>query len=671
MFGRLTLHDLIPHDMIVGGAVAGMVLGGLLVAGLITYFKKWPYLWKEWLTTVDHKKIGIMYVVVAMIMLLRGFADAIMLRTHQAMALAEPGIENPESVGYLTPDHFNQIYSAHGMIMIIFVAMPFLSGLMNLIVPLQIGARDVAFPLLNAVSFWLTSAGAALVMVSLAIGEFSTAGWSGYPPLTDSEFSPGVGVDYWVWAFQVSGAGTLMTGINFIATIMKMRAPGMNFMKMPLFTWNALFTSVIIIFAFPVLTIALALTSLDRYVDTHFYTNDGGGNMMMFINLFWIWGHPEVYIVILPAFGIFSEVVANFSRKKLFGYTSLVWATAAIAFLSFTVWLHHFFTMGAGPSVNAFFGIATMLIGIPTGVKIFNWLFTMYKGRVEFTVPMLWTIGFLIAFVIGGTTGILLSVPPANYVIHNSVFLVAHFHNMLIPGALFGLLAGYSYWFPKAFGFRLHEGLGKAAFWCWFIGFFVAFMPLYKLGTMGMPRRLQHYTDPAWEPYLMIAAIGTGIIALGTFFLIAQLAYSIRKREELADETGDPWDGRTLEWSTSSPPPVYNFARIPHIHNLDAWIDMKDRGVAWKKPDRYHDIVMPRNTPVGLFAGGIAFVLCFALTWHIWWLVVASLLGIAALVVIRSFDEHTTFTITAAEIEKVETDHLRKAQAALAARNKG
>jgi cytochrome o ubiquinol oxidase subunit 1 len=645
-----------------------MAIGGIVVFALITYLRKWSYLWSEWFTTVDHKKIGIMYVILAKIMLLRGFADAVMMRTHQAMAAVPPGTDIPEGEypGYLDADHFNQIYSAHGMIMIIFVAMPFLSGLMNLIVPLQIGARDVAFPLLNAVSFWLTAAGAALVMVSLAIGDFSKAGWSGYPPLTDSEFSPGVGVDYWMWAFQVSGAGTLMTGINFIVTIMKMRAPGMNYMKMPLFTWNALFTSVLIIFAFPVLTIALALTGLDRYLDTHFYTNDGEGNMMMFINLFWIWGHPEVYIVILPAFGIFSEVVPVFSRKKLFGYTSLVWATAAIAFFSFTVWLHHFFTMGAGPSVNAFFGIATMIIGIPTGVKIFNWLFTMYKGRVEYTTPMLWTMGFLVAFVIGGTTGILLSVPAANYVMHNSLFLIAHFHNMLIPGALFGLFAGYMFWFPKATGFRLYEGWGKASFWCWVIGFFMAFMPLYKLGMMGMPRRLQYYDNLAWQPYLVVAMLGTFVITLGVIFMIVQLVESIRNRDKLRDRTGDPWNGRTLEWATSSPPPLYNFAVIPTVHAVDDFSVAKENGTAYQRPDRYEDIHMPKNTAAGILSGGLAFALGFALTWHIWWLVIVSLLGIAGLIIVRSFADDPHIIIPAAEVERIENERFRELDAALA-----
>ncbi len=655
--GRLTLDDFIPHDPIVGGAVAGMVIGGVIVVALLTYFKKWKWLYNEWLTTVDHKRIGIMYVMLALIMLVRGFADAIMMRTHQAMAYADPELAaSGEKIGYLDADHWSQIYSAHGMIMIIFVAMPFLSGLMNLIVPLQIGARDVAFPLLNSVSFWLTAFGAALVMVSLAIGEFSNAGWSGYPPLTDSEYSPGVGVDYWVWAFQISGAGTLMTGINFIVTIIKMRCPGMTFFKMPLFTWNALLTSVLIVFAFPVLTIALGLTSLDRYVDTHFYTNDGGGNMMMFVNLFWIWGHPEVYIVILPAFGIFSEVVPTFSRKKLFGYTSLVWATIAIAVLSFTVWLHHFFTMGAGPSVNAFFGIATMLIGIPTGVKLFNWLFTMYKGRVEYTTPMLWTIGFMIAFVIGGTTGVLLSVPPANYVMHNSLFLIAHFHNMLIPGALFGLFAGYSFWFPKAFGFALDEKWGKRAFWCWFIGFFMAFMPLYKLGMMGMPRRLQFYTDPEWQPYLIIAAAGTMLITAGVLAQIIQLIVSVKNREKTRDPSGDYWDGRTLEWATASPPPFYNFAVIPHVKEVDAFHEEKDRGTAYARPKEYQPIHMPKNTPLGLFSGAAAFALGFGLVWHIWWMVIASLLAIAAMIIYRSFEDDPGYMVPVEEIKRIEDE---------------
>ncbi|MDE1943092.1 MAG: cytochrome o ubiquinol oxidase subunit I [Betaproteobacteria bacterium] len=649
LFGKLTLSA-IPYDNpIVMGAIGAATAMGLLVLGLITYFGKWGYLWKEWFTSVDHKRIGVMYIVLAFVMLLRGFADALMMRMQQA--IAQGGMH-----GYLPPDHYDQIFSAHGTIMIIFVAMPFFIGLMNLIVPLQIGARDVAYPFLNSVSFWLTASSAALVMISLGIGDFSHAGWSGYPPLSETRFSPGPGVDYWIWSLQLGGIGTLMTGINFFVTILRMRAPGMTMMKLPVFSWTILVTNVLIMLSFPVLTVALALLTLDRYLGMHFFTSDLGGNQMMFLNLFWIWGHPEVYIVILPAFGMFSEVVSTFSGKRLFGYHSMVYATVAIAVLSFVVWLHHFFTMGAGANVNAFFGIATMVIAVPTGVKVFNWLFTMYKGRVEFTTPVLWTLGFIITFCIGGMTGVLLSVPPADFVLHNSEFLVAHFHNMLIPGALFGYFAGYAFWFPKAFGFRLDEKWGKRAFWLWLVGFYLAFMPLYALGFMGMPRRLVHYNNPAWQPYLLVAAAGTLVILAAIVCQAVQLVVSIRNREALRDVTGDPWNGRTLEWAVASPPPFYNFAHIPHVQSLDAFTDMKDRGVAYEVPASYQDIHMPRNTAVGVVLGGIAFAFGFSMIWHIWWLALGAAVGALGALVLRSADDSVDYILPAQDVARMERE---------------
>ncbi|MDE2624855.1 MAG: cytochrome o ubiquinol oxidase subunit I [Betaproteobacteria bacterium] len=649
LFGKLTLSA-IPYDNpIVMGAIGGATAMGLLVFGLITYFGKWGYLWKEWFTSVDHKKVGVMYIALAFVMLLRGFADALMMRMQQA--IAQGGVH-----GYLPPDHYDQIFSAHGTIMIIFVAMPFFIGLMNLIVPLQIGARDVAYPFLNSVSFWLTASSAALVMISLGVGDFSHAGWSGYPPLSENQFSPGPGVDYWIWSLQLGGIGTLMTGINFFVTILRMRAPGMTMMKLPVFSWTILVTNVLIMLSFPVLTVALALLTLDRYLGMHFFTNDLGGNQMMFLNLFWIWGHPEVYIVILPAFGMFSEVVSTFSGKRLFGYHSMVYATVAIAVLSFVVWLHHFFTMGAGANVNAFFGIATMVIAVPTGVKVFNWLFTMYKGRVEFATPVLWTLGFIITFCIGGMTGVLLSVPPADFVLHNSEFLVAHFHNMLIPGALFGYFAGYAFWFPKAFGFRLDEKWGKRAFWLWLVGFYLAFMPLYALGFMGMPRRLVHYDNPAWQPYLLVAAAGTLVILAAIVCQAVQLVVSIRNRESLRDVTGDPWNGRTLEWAVASPPPFYNFAHIPKVETLDAFTDMKDRGIAYEVPAAYQDIHMPKNTAVGVVLGGIAFVFGFSMIWHIWWLALGATVGAVGALVLRSADDSVDYILPAQEVARLERE---------------
>ena len=480
MLGKLTIDALPFYSGIAMGGALITVFGALGVVALITWLGQWRYLWIEWLTSLDHKKIGIMYVTLALIMMVRGFIDAMMMRTQQAVAL--------NSDGYLSPDHFDQIFTSHATIMVFFVAMPFLVGLFNVVVPQQIGARDVAFPFMNSVSLWLTASGAALVIISLVIGKFSTAGWSAYPPYSEAQFSPGVGVDYWIWAILVSGVGSMLTGINFLVTIVKRRAPGMRLMMMPLFTWTALCTSILIVFAFPALTVAAALLGLDRYLGMHFFTDGDGGNMMNYINLFWMWGHPEVYILILPAFGVYSEVVATFSGKRLFGYESLVYATVVITVLSFVVWLHHFFTLGASSDVNAFFGRVAPLIAVPTGVTIFDWLFTMYRGRVQFSVPMLFTLGFIVTFVIGGMTGFLLAVAPVD--MHNTTFLVAHFHNLLIPGALFGYFAGYQYWFPKAFGFRLEEKWGRRAFWAWIVGFYLAFMPLYILGFMGMPQRL-------------------------------------------------------------------------------------------------------------------------------------------------------------------------------------
>jgi len=649
MFGRLSLGA-IPYDNpIVMSAVALMLAITLAILAAITHYGKWGYLWREWLTSVDHKRIGIMYIVLAMVMLVRGFVDAIMMRLQQAMALG------PDQ-GYLPPHHYDQIFSAHGTIMIIFMAMPFLTGLINIVVPQQIGTRDVAFPFLNSVSLWLTASGAMLVMLSLAIGEFSTAGWTGYPPYSEIAYTPSVGVDYWIWALQISGVGTTLSGINFLVTILRNRAPGMTLMRMPLFTWTALCASILIVLAFPALTVTAAMLALDRYMGMHFFTNGMGGNMMNYANLFWIWGHPEVYIVILPAFGVFSEVVATFSSKRLFGYHSLVWATVAIAVLSFTVWLHHFFTMGAGANVNAAFGIATMLIAIPTGVKLFDWLLTMYRGRVRFNTPMLWTLGFIPSFAIGGAAGVVLAVPPVDFMAHNSEFLVAHFHNMLIPGSLFGYLAGYMYWFPKAFGFRLDERWGRRAFWAWMIGFLVAFMPLYVLGLDGMPRRMEHYANPAWQPWLIVAALGAVLILWGIVCLGIQLWVSIRDRELLADTSGDPWDGRTLEWATASPPPAYNFAIIPEVHDIDALTDMKERGVAEQVPARYEDILMPNNTGAGFAIGALSFFLGFALIWHIWWMAIAAALGSVATVVARSLVDEDEYLIPAEEVARIELE---------------
>ncbi|MDC9592315.1 cytochrome o ubiquinol oxidase subunit I [Xenorhabdus sp. IM139775] len=657
MWGKLTLDAIPLHEPIIVVTLLGILLGGLVVVGSLTYFRKWKWLWNEWLTSVDHKRIGVMYIVVAMVMMLRGFADAIMMRGQQALASAG-------EAGYLPPHHYDQIFTAHGVIMIFFMAMPFVVGLMNIVVPLQIGARDVAFPFLNSLSFWLFVVGVALINISLGVGEFAQTGWLAYPPLSGLEYNPGVGVDYWIWSLQLSGVGTLLTGVNFFVTILRMRAPGMSMMKLPVFTWASLCTNVLIIAAFPILTVTIALLTLDRYLGTHFFTNDMGGNMMMYINLIWAWGHPEVYILVLPVFGIFSEVTATFSKKRLFGYTSLVWATIVITILSFIVWLHHFFTMGSGANVNAFFGIATMIISIPTGVKIFNWLFTMYRGRIEFKTPMLWTVGFLVTFSIGGMTGVLLAVPGANFVLHNSLFLIAHFHNVIIGGVVFGCFAGTTYWFPKAFGFTLNEKWGVRAFWFWIIGFFVAFMPLYALGFMGMTRRLSQDINPEFHPLLVVAAGGVALIALGILCQIIQFYVSIRDRDQNRDLTGDPWGARTLEWSTSSPPPFYNFAEVPHIQTRDAWWDMKEKGTEYKRPAKYEEIHMPKNTAAGVIISAFCLTLGFALIWHIWWMAIASFAGIVISCIVKSFDEDVDYYVPVAEVEKVENqryEELRKA----------
>jgi cytochrome o ubiquinol oxidase subunit 1 len=651
MFGILSLSDIHYHNPIIMFGVGLLLFVIVATLATITYLRKWTYLWREWLTSVDHKKIGIMYMILAALMLLRGFADAIMMRTQQAMAFGP-------NMGYLPPGHFDQIFTAHGTIMIFFMAMPFIIGLMNCIVPLQIGARDVAFPLMNNLSLWLTAGGAMLVNVALIVGNFSRCGWVGYPPLSELHYSPGVGVDYYIWALQIAGVGTTLTGINFLATILKMRAPGMKMMRMPVFTWATLVTSVLIVAAFPILTVALGLLALDRYVGTHFFTNALGGDPMMYVNLFWLWGHPEVYILILPLFGVYSEIVPVFSGKRLFGYDSMVYATMAIALLSLTVWLHHFFTMGNGPGVNAFFGITTMIIAIPTGVKIFNWMLTMFRGRIRFETPMLWTIAFLITFTIGGMSGILLAEPPADFVLHNSLFLVAHFHNVLIGGVVFGIFAGISYWAPKIFGFKLNERLGRAAFWCWVIGFYVAFMPLYILGFMGATRRMDHYNVAAWHPLFEIAWVGAMIIFAGIILQVVQVVVSIRQREQARDLTGDPWNGRTLEWALPSPAPAYNFARIPVVRDRDAFWEMKQRGVELKN-STFVPVHMPRNSATGFIIGGFAFVMGFGLIWHIWWLAALCLAGVLGTLIQHAFNDDRDYYLGADEVRRVEDLHGR------------
>ncbi|HVC36297.1 MAG TPA: cytochrome o ubiquinol oxidase subunit I [Candidatus Dormibacteraeota bacterium] len=655
LLGRLTLQAL-QHNLVTSVGVIMMSLGIILVVGLMFYFKRWRWLWKNWLTSLDPKKIGVMYIVVAVLMLLRGGADALMMRAQQATSVGA-------AHGLLSSNQFQQVFSAHGTIMILFAAMGLMFGLINLVLPLQIGARDVAFPFLNATSFWLFAAGAALINISLAIGDFSTAGWLAYPPLSELRYSPGVGVDYWIWSVQITGIGSLLSGINFLVTILKLRCKGMTLMKMPMFVWSVFGSMVLVIFAFPVLTVTLALLFLDRSLGMHFFTAGGGGNAMMYVNLIWAWGHPEVYILILPAFGVFSEIVATFSQKRLFGYRSMVWAIWAITFLSFSVWLHHFFTMGAGADVNAFFGIMTMIIAVPTGVKVFNWLFTMYRGRIRFKTPMLWFMGFIVTFTIGGVAGVLMGVPAIDFQVHNSLFLVAHFHTMIIGGVVFGYFAGLTYWFPKSFGFKLNERLGKYAFWCWLIGFLTAFLPLYILGLMGATRRIDHYdASLGWQGLFIVAAIGVAIIGLGIAFQVLQVAFSIWQRKSNLDLSGDPWNGRTLEWSTSSPAPVYNFAILPEVSDRDPfWATKQSKLVEDAKPN-YKPIAMPKNSGLAIMIAGLAFLFGFGAVWHIYWLPAVCLMGIIVCIIVRTTNDHSQYLISADEIQKIEDANATRRQ---------
>ena len=650
LFGRLDISSLaiLPairnpstSEFIAAGAAIIVIVGGIGAVLLITWLGAWRTLWRDWLTSTDHKRIGIMYIVLALVMMTRGVLEAGVMRTQQAFGLGG---------GFLTPEHFAELFTTHGTIMIFFVAMPLIAGIVNYIVPLQIGARDMSFPVMNQISLGLTTTGAVLLMLSLLFGQFSTGTWSSYPPYTGIDFQPGPGPDYWIWTIVFSGIGTTMSGINFAVTIHKERAPGMTLFKMPLFCWTVICTSIIMIFALPPLTVAALMLAADRYMDFHFFTNDLGGNMMNFVNLFWLFGHPEVYLLVIPAYGVFSETIATFSGKRLYGYTSLVFATMAIAVLSFCVWLHHFFTMGQSANVNIAFGIASMLIAVPTGVKVYDWMATMFRGRIRMTVPMIYAIGFFYLFVIGGLTGVILANPTITYQVHNTLFLVAHFHNVIIPGVVFGLLSGYHYWFPKAFGFRLHEGWGRAVALLWIFGFSFAFLPLYVVGFMGMARRTANYTDPSYQPMMWLALFGAALIVSAVFSILIQLWVSIRNRAALAAPVGDPWNGRTLEWSVSSPPPAYNFAVIPQVETRDDFADAKTSGRAYADAERYEDIEMPNNTAIGLTICVLTTILGMALIFYIWWLAILS----GALVLIafigRTYILDNTHTIPGAEV---------------------
>ncbi len=654
LLGRLALSE-IPYTnpILVGTFIFASLLAVVLV-GLVSYLGLWRTLWRDWLTSVDHKKIGIMYILIGLVMLFRGFIDAVMMRTQQALAVGphSPGYLNSLH-GYLTPYHFGQIYTAHGTIMILFAATPLLVGIMNILVPLQIGARDMAYPYLNAVSLWLTAAGAALVMASLFVGNFAHAGWFGIVPVMELPYSPGVGVDYWMWAFQLSSIGTTLGGINLLATIVKMRAPGMTWGRLPIFTWASLSANLISLTTFPVLSVTLALLALDRYVGTHFYTAGLGGNLMLYNDLFWIWGHPEVYFVILPAFGMISEIIPTFSEKPLFGYLGMVLASLGIAGVSWGVWLHHFFTMAAAPAVNAFFSITTMAVGIPTGVKVFNWAFTMFRGRLRFELPMMWAVAALFFLLVGGLTGMMNAFATNDYMVHNSVFVVAHFHMMLLL-IVYAIFGGVNYWFPKVFGFRLEQRFGKWFFWLFTAGTATVFIPMFALGFMGMTRRLDYVPFPQWGPFLDAEVVGIAIYVLSAVFLVAQLYVSFRDRA--ANRAGlDAWEtSRSLEWMTHSPVPFYNFAVTPQVHARDERAWRVEHGVDGLRPERYEDIHMPRNTAVPLWLGALSFGLAFGLVWRIWWLVEVCSAAILALIVIRSFDHDTDYTIPAKDVERME-----------------
>lgn len=654
LLGKLG-RDALPHEWFTIGGTAAFLLLSIITIVFITRKRRWKWLWNEWLTSVDPKKIGIMYFLVAGFMLLRGGLDAIMIWLQQTLGASNmPGLTGEAAHGYLSADHFQQIFTAHGNIMVFFVAMAFIFGLINYIVPLQIGARDLASPFLNTLGFWLYVGGVVMVnMFFMFGGEFAATGWLAIAPLSGKEFSPGVGVDYWIWSLMISGVGTTLAAINFIITILKMRAPGMTLWKMPLFTWGSLFSMLMAVSVFPLLTATLFLAFFDRYLGTHFFTMTAGGDPMMYTNLIWMWGHPEVYILMLPAFGVFSEVVSTFSRKRIASYTANVLGMAGVSIMALSVWLHHFFTMGASPNVNAFFGLMTLIVAIPTAVLFFTWIATMHKGMIRFETPMLWFLGFVTLFTIGGLAGLILAFPPADFQLHNSLFLVAHFHSNVIGGVLFGIFCGLNYWFSKFTGFTLNERIGRKAFWCWIVGFSLSFIPMFVLGLMGATRRLDHYDASfGWQPFFVLMLVGGCIIILGTILQIVQILASIIQRHRLYDVTGDPWDGRSQEWATASPPPSYNFTVIPTVKSFDTFWESK-RSHAPVKP-AYEDIVIPKNTAAGIYISIFAFLASFGFVWEIIWLVVVSLIGIIVVFIIRGFDEKSEYVLTAAEVQNLE-----------------
>jgi len=522
-------------------------------------------LW-SWLTTIDHKRIGVLYGVSALLFFLGGGLEALIIR----LQLSSPNND------VVSASRYNELFTMHGTTMIFLGVMPLSSAFFNFLVPLQIGARDVAFPRLNSFSFWTFLVGGIVLNMSWFFNEAPNQGWYGYAPITEKAWNPGRHVDFWILGLQILGVASVAAGINFIVTIFNMRAPGMTMMRMPIFTWSTLIVQILIVMAFPAITIALVLLSLDRYVGTGFYRIAAGGDPLLWQHLFWVFGHPEVYILILPAFGIVSEIIPTFSRKPLFGYSVMVYAIAAIGFLGFGVWVHHMFTTGLGPTANAVFAGSTMLIAIPTGVKIFNWIGTMVKGSLKFTTPMLFAVGLVSQFTIGGLSGVMHASPPIDTHHNDTYFVIAHFHYVLFGGSIFGLLAGAYYWFPKMTGRMMDEKLGKINFWTTFAGFNLTFFPMHFLGVAGMPRRYYTYgSGSGWSFWNAFVTLGAMFLAGSILLFVYNLARSL-KHGEIAGN--NPWDAPTLEWAIPSPPPPYNFAQLPLVGRRDPiWWDKYDK----------------------------------------------------------------------------------------------
>ncbi|WP_091833368.1 cytochrome c oxidase subunit I [Marininema halotolerans] len=602
------------------------------------------WLW-EWLTTVDHKKIGVLYALGGGFFFIFGGIEALLMRIQLFF---------PDN-HFIVGRDFNELLSMHGTTMIFFVAMPLLFALMNVAIPLQIGARDVAFPFLNALGFWLFFAGALLMNLSWLFGGAPDSGWTNYVPIALNEYSPGTGIDYYVLGLQIAGFGTTMGGLNFLATIINMRAPGMSFLRMPLFTWTSFVASALVLFGFPPLTAGLFLVMFDRLFGAQFFEVALGGNPVIWQHLFWIFGHPEVYIVILPAFGVMSDVISNFARKRLFGYTSMVFATLLIGFLGFMVWAHHMFTVGMGPMVNSIFAIATMAIAVPTGIKVFNWLFTLWGGKITFTTAMLYAVGFIPTFVMGGVTGIMLSVPPADFQYHDTYFVVAHFHYVLIGGTVFGILSGLYYWWPKMFGYTLNETLGKWNFWIFFIGFHLTFLIQHVIGLYGMPRRYFTYqAEDGITLFNQISTVGAVMMAVGAILLVLNIFVSYRQRESLV-AGGDPWDGRTLEWAIPSPPPVYNFAQLPQVRALDCWWHEKMEGNKEMEPaEPLESIHMPNDTPLPLIMSIGFFIAGLGLVFRAFEVGIVGLLVVIVAMFMRSFKPDHGYHIEVEEIKATE-----------------